>query len=160
LQLVTVLQRVNDTVKELPAIRDTAHKVTTIFGELPNTAAQVSSLHGELPAISGKITAIYDDMPAVANKVTVIHDALPAIRDALKRLAVRVTSPGGQCHITDSFKSYVNKLISLNRLLRCQPTVNPFFLLTEMGTLLVVRKSSARSIKCSLIPAPSDDLPW
>jgi hypothetical protein len=88
LQLVTVRQGINDTVKELPVIRDTARKVTSIFDELPNTATKVSNLLDELPAISGKITAIHDDMPAMANKVTVIHNELPAIRIALERLAV------------------------------------------------------------------------
>src|SRR5271156_6976928 len=86
MQVVTARQNIDDVVKELPAIRDTARQITTIFDELPTTATKVSNLHDELPTISGKITAIHNDMPAMAGKVTVIHDELPAIRDALKRL--------------------------------------------------------------------------
>jgi len=93
--MVTVRQGVEDVVRELPAIRDTARKVTTIFEELPITSAKVSNLHDELPTIAGKVTAIHDDIPAMAGKVTVIHDELPAIRDALDRLAVRSISTVG-----------------------------------------------------------------
>ena len=89
MEMITARHGVDDVVKELPAIRDTARKITTIFDELPITAAKVSGLHDELPTISGKITEIHDDMPAMAGKVTLIYDELPAIRDALERLAVR-----------------------------------------------------------------------
>jgi hypothetical protein len=110
---VTVRQGVDDIVKELPAIQDTASKVAAIFDELPDTAAKVSNLHDELPAISDKITAIHDDMPAVANQVTVIHDQLPAIRIALEQLAVRFTVVWWflSMRILISSNSYTNKPI-------------------------------------------------
>lgn len=90
---MTVRQGVDGIVKELPAIRDTAGKVTMIQDELSIISAAASTLHNELPMMSGKITTIHDDMPVLADKVTVIHDELPAIRDALERLVV---SSGGR----------------------------------------------------------------
>jgi hypothetical protein len=125
MEMITARHGVDDVVKELPAIRDTARKITTIFDELPITAAKVSGLHDELPTISGKITEIYDDMPAMAGKVTLIYDELPAIRDALERLAVRFYA---SLHLLSLrrliiFKSYNNKLISLQRLLHLKARV-------------------------------------
>jgi hypothetical protein len=99
--MVTDRQGVKEVVRELPAIRDTARKVTTIFEDLPITSAKVSNLYDELQAISGKINAIHDDIPALAGKMTVIHDELPAIRDALGRLAVRSMSTVGFYPPTD-----------------------------------------------------------
>jgi hypothetical protein len=86
LHLVTVRRGVDNTVKELPAIRDTARKTIKIFDGLP--AAEISTLYDELPPIAVKITVIPDDMAALTHGMTIIYDGLPAIRVALERLAV------------------------------------------------------------------------
>jgi hypothetical protein len=116
LQVITARQDIGDVVKELPAIRDTARRVTTIFDELPATASKVSDIHDELPSISGKITAIHDDMPAMSDKVTLIYDELPAIHDALARLAVHLPCGSSGFHLLIVLESYYNKLISLHPL--------------------------------------------
>ena len=89
LEVVTARQGIGEVVQELPAIRDMARKVTTIFDELPIDALNISDIQQQLPSISGRITSISDDLLAVASNVTIIHSELPAIRDALQRLAVR-----------------------------------------------------------------------
>jgi ACT domain-containing protein len=80
-ELITVRQGVDDIIKKLPAIRDTAGKATVILNELSVTFAKILTFHDKLPMMSGKIITIHNDIPVLAGKVTVIHDELPAIRD-------------------------------------------------------------------------------
>jgi hypothetical protein len=63
---------INDISKELPAIRDTACKVTTAFETLPEIADNVSIL----PGLDIKVTTIHDELPSIFRKVAAIHDKL------------------------------------------------------------------------------------
>ena len=49
---------IDDVSKELPAIRDTARKVTTVFETLPEIVGNVSVL----PSLDIKVAAIYDKL--------------------------------------------------------------------------------------------------
>ena len=142
LQVITVRQNIDDVVKELPAIRDTDRRITTIFDELPTIATEVSNIRGELPSISGKITAIHDDMPAMSDKVTLIYDELPAIRGALERLAVHLPCVSLDFHLLILFwKSYNNKLMSPYQLLNPLNQDSFGYPLKEMKTLLAAKTS-------------------
>ena len=49
---------IDDVSKELPAIRDTARKVTTVFETLPEIVGNVSVL----PSLDIKVAAIHDKL--------------------------------------------------------------------------------------------------
>lgn len=114
---MTVRTAVDDISKELPAIRDTVRKVTTVLDTFPRVAGDVTNIHNalssiaskvatvhdKLPTMAGdikdiqagfpsldiKVTTVHDELPAISGKVTAIHDKLlPAIWDAMQRLTV------------------------------------------------------------------------
>ena len=63
---------IDDVSKELPAIRDTARKVTTVFETLPEIVGNVSVL----PSLDIKVATIHDELPSISGKVAAIHDKL------------------------------------------------------------------------------------
>lgn len=76
---------VNDVMKELPAIQDTARKVTTVLDSFTGIAGDIKSIRNVLPTLDIKVTEVHDELPAISGKVTAIHDELlPAIRDAMQ----------------------------------------------------------------------------
>jgi hypothetical protein len=72
LEFVEVQTAINDVSKELPAIRDTACKVTTVFEMIPEIAGNVSVL----PSLGVKVATIHDELPSISRKVAAIHDEL------------------------------------------------------------------------------------
>ena len=63
---------INDVSKELPTIRDTTCKVTTVFEMLPEIAGNMSVLL----SLDIKVTTIHDKLPSIFGKVAAIHDKL------------------------------------------------------------------------------------
>ena len=78
--------------QELPAIRDSIRKVTTVLNTidaLPAIMKDMEGMRGELPEISSKITTVHDELPAISGKVAAIHDELlPRMQDDMQRLLV------------------------------------------------------------------------
>jgi hypothetical protein len=69
---VEVRTAIDDVSKELPAIRDTTRKVTTVFETLPEIVGNVSVL----PRLDIKVATIHDELPSISGKVAAIHDKL------------------------------------------------------------------------------------
>jgi hypothetical protein len=60
---------INGISKELPAIQDTACKVTTVFETLPKIV-------GNMSVLDTKVATIHDELPSISGKVAAIHDKL------------------------------------------------------------------------------------
>ena len=92
LELVKVQTAVDGMSQELPAIRDSFHKVTTVLNKvdtLPAIMRDIEGIHGWLPEIAEKITTVHDDIPAISGRMTAIHDEmLPRMQDDMQRLLV------------------------------------------------------------------------
>lgn len=78
--------------QELPTIRDSHHKVTTILNRLnalPIIANEIEGIHGRLPDIADKITTVHDELPGISGKIAAIHDELlPQMQNDMQRLLV------------------------------------------------------------------------
>lgn len=78
--------------QELPAIRDSIRKVTTVLNRidaLPAIVESIERMQGKLPEIASKITTVHDELPAISGKVAAIHDELlPRMQDDMQRLLV------------------------------------------------------------------------
>jgi septation ring formation regulator EzrA len=81
IEIVTVRSGLDDVVRELPGIRDTARGVTTMINEMPVLKGEMTALHAELSTVSGTVTTIHDQLPVVSQNVAAINDEIPQIRD-------------------------------------------------------------------------------
>lgn len=90
LEFVKVQTAVDGISQELPAIRDSIRKVTTVLNRidaLPAIAKDIEGIHGKLPEIASKITTVHDELPEISGKVAAIHDELlPRMQDDMQRL--------------------------------------------------------------------------
>lgn len=70
LEFVKVQTAIDDVSKELPTIRDTARKVTTVSETLPYIAGNVSVL----PSLDIKVATIHNELlPAIRAMQVIIH---------------------------------------------------------------------------------------
>ncbi|KAK4696133.1 hypothetical protein P7C71_g1739, partial [Lecanoromycetidae sp. Uapishka_2] len=97
LEMVTVQTAVDGISKELPAIRDSIRKVTTVLyavDVLPTMAEDVGNIHQELAALVQKLTTVYDELPAISGKVAAIHDELlPRMQEDMQKLVLNQSNP-------------------------------------------------------------------
>lgn len=97
LEFVSVQTVVNGISREIPAIRDSIRKVTTVLSAIdgiPRIAADLHAVHGTIPNIADKITTVHDELPIVSGKVAAIHDELlPQMQDDMQRLLLAQSLP-------------------------------------------------------------------
>ena len=113
LEFITVQTAVDGISQEIPAIRDSIRKVTSVLtavDALPGIAKNIEGIYGTLPDIADKVTTVHDELPGISGKVAAIHDELlPRMQDTMQNLMVTILSTNDGLAVIDLAPSSISQ---------------------------------------------------